>query len=682
MTPQKPSNRQTLRYKFVILFGLSSVLPVLLFLFVLNQYGLILEWKVWIILGAALIVAILGFLFFLRVVRQMNALARDFARIERGEITDLGSREGTAELNEMARIADGFNTTLAELKAHTKELEGLVNKLSTLSELTELVSRIPDIKDVLQLVLQRTMGTVNAKIGSIMILDDETQTLRIAAAEGLDDSVVEETTMRVGEEIAGKVVQTGEPLLVEDVGKDPRFQKANDPKYETSSFISMPLRAQWRILGVLNLAKRGDKKAFTESDMSFLNTLLGHIGFALENARLLQEAKQSAVQLEQALNQQTQRLDQARQQVIQADKLSALGQLIAGVAHELNNPLTTIIGRTEIMLTEIKEEKAVIDLGQILSQGQRAAKIVKNLLSFARRASPEKQVCDVNAILRSVLDMLEYDFRVSNVKVNAHLDPSLPKTMADPSQVQQVFVNIVNNAHQAMKEQEGPGTISVRTGHDGDRLTIVIGDTGPGIPLDQQNHVFEPFYTTKSETKGTGLGLSISYGIVKAHGGKMEFSSTIGEGTTFTVELPILAESTAASIEKAHEVELSRLDIKRVLVVDDEESITDLITEILTREGCDVVAVTAGELALQKIQEEAYDLVVCDLRMPGMDGREVYNQVEQIKPQLTSRFLFLTGDISDESLAFLQGANRPYLMKPFTKEAFMEALEKARIAGP
>lgn len=680
MTPEKPSHRQTLRYKFVILFGLSSVLPVLLFLFVLNQYDLILEWKVWVILGAALIIAVLGFLFFLRVVRQMNALARDFARVERGEITTVGLPEGAAELTEMARIADGFNTTLAELKAHTKELEGLVNKLSTLSELTELVSRIPDIKDILQLVLQRTMGAVNAKIGSIMILDDETQTLRIAAAEGLNDSVIDNTTMRVGEAIAGEVVQTGQPLLVEDVEKDPRFEKTNDPKYVTSSFISMPLRAQWRILGVLNLAKRGDKKAFTESDMSFLNTLLGHIGFALENARLLQVAKESAVQLEQALSQQAQQLDQARQQVIQADKLSALGQLIAGVAHELNNPLTTIIGRTEIMLAEIEDGKTLSDLGQILSQGQRAAKIVKNLLSFARQASPEKQLCNLNDILRGVLDMLAYDFRVNNIEVKAVLDPHLPETMADPSQIQQVFVNIVNNAHQAMKEKEGPRMLTLRTGREGDRLRIELGDTGPGIPLDQQGHVFEPFYTTKSETKGTGLGLSISYGIVKAHGGKMEFKSTIGEGTTFIIELPVVAEPTAAPVEKAREVELSRLDIQRVLVVDDEESITDLITEILTREGCEVVAVTAGELALQKIQEEAYDLIVCDLRMPGMDGREVYNQVKQIKPQLTRHFLFLTGDISDETLAFLEGADRPYLMKPFTRETLMEALERARTA--
>jgi signal transduction protein with GAF and PtsI domain len=233
----------------------------------------------------------------------------------------------------MSRIAHAFNKTLTELKEHTKELENWVNKLSTLSELTELVARIPDIREVLQLILQRTMGAVHANIGSIMILDDESQFLRIAAAQGLDESVVRDTALPLGEGIAGKVAVTGEPVLVEDVESDPRFQKTNDPKYENASFISMPLRAHWRILGVLNISKKGDGQTFTESDMKFLTTLLGHIGFALENAKLLQEAKDSAQGLQEALAEQKQQLDEARQQVIRSDKLSALGQLVAGVAH-------------------------------------------------------------------------------------------------------------------------------------------------------------------------------------------------------------------------------------------------------------------------------------------------------------------------------------------------------------
>jgi nitrate/nitrite-specific signal transduction histidine kinase len=281
MTLTKQAEKQTLRYKFVILFALSFLLPMLLFLFVVDQYALIQEPKVQLMLGMATVVAILGFLFFLRVVNQLGVLARDFVRVEQGELEGLGIREGAAELSEMAHIADVFNRTLRELKELTKELDNLVTKLSTLSELTELVSRIPDIKEGLEIILQRTMAAVSAKMGSIMILDDETQMLRIAAAEGLDESVISDTTVPLGEGVAGKVARTGEPALVED--------------YETSSFISMPLRAHLRILGVLNLSKKGNRGTFTDSDMKFLTTLLGHIGFALDNAKLLKEAKESAL---------------------------------------------------------------------------------------------------------------------------------------------------------------------------------------------------------------------------------------------------------------------------------------------------------------------------------------------------------------------------------------------------
>jgi signal transduction histidine kinase/ActR/RegA family two-component response regulator len=676
MTQTKQPEKQTLRYKFVLLFALSSLLPVLLFLFLLNQYGLVEEPRVVLMLGMATLVAILGFFFFLRVVKQLAGLAQDFVRVEHGELEGLEIREGAAELSEMARIADAFNRTLKELKEHTRELENLVSKLSTLSELTELVSRIPDIKEVLQIILQRTMVAVNAKIGSIMILDDKTQALRIAAAEGLDQSVISDTTVPLGEGVAGKVAQTGKPVLVEDVEQDSRFHKINDPKYETSSFISMPLRAHLRILGVLNLSKKGDQKTFTESDMKFLTTLLGHIGFALENAKLLQEAKESAIRLKEALEQQSQRLDQAHQQIIRSDKLSALGQLIAGVAHELNNPLTTIIGRAEIMLGEVKGGKALRDLEQISRQGQRAAKIVQNLLSFARQTVPEKQLCDINQILQGVLEMLDYDFRVSNIEVKTELDRDLPHTMVDANQIQQVFVNIVNNAYQAMKEQEVPGRFTVRTGrHDG-QLTVEFTDTGPGMGAEQQEHVFEPFFTTKSESKGTGLGLSISYGIVKAHRGGIDVRSSVGEGTTFIVELPVISGPSSASIEQTDEVRQTKLNIPKVLVVDDEETISEVITEILKKEGCHVDAVTTGELALQKMKEEMYDLVLCDIRMPGVDGREVYSQVERDIPQLARRFLFLTGDISEQTRAFLQETDKPYLMKPFTREAFLEELSK------
>jgi two-component system NtrC family sensor kinase len=378
------------------------------------------------------------------------------------------------------------------------------------------------------------------------------------------------------------------------------------------------------------------------------------------------------------LEQQSQRLDDARQQILRSDKLSALGQLIAGVAHELNNPLTTIIGRAEIMLGEAKDEKTLKDLEQIASQGHRAAKIVQNLLSFARQTAPEKQLCDVNQIVKKVLEMLEHDFRVSNIEINTDLAPDLPRTMIDANQMQQVLVNIVNNAYQAMKEQGRAGRLKVRTRGHGGRLTVAFTDTGPGMDAEQQGHIFEPFFTTKPESKGTGLGLSISYGIVRAHGGRIDVKSSEGDGASFIIELPIIGKQGPVAAKETKGPKARKLPISRVLVIDDEEAIDEVITELLTEAGCQVDAVTTGESALERMKAGSYDLILCDVRMPGMDGPEIYGEVERLKPELAPRFLFLTGDISDQTRAFLEETAMPYLMKPFTREAFFEAIRNAQ----
>ena len=233
----KSAAQQTLRYKAAIIFALTSLLPLLLFLYILNQKDLLQDTDAAGALALSLLIAVLGFALFQQTVRSISRMASAFIRLEQGEIEELGEQQATHEFVEMARIAESFTKILAELKANTGELENLVYKLSTLSEVTELVSRIPDIKEVLQVVLHRAMTAVHSKIGSIMLLDSQTQTLRIAAAEGLEDAVVAGTTIRVGEGIAGKVAQTGEPVLVEDVEHDERFNKVNDPKYDTSSFI-------------------------------------------------------------------------------------------------------------------------------------------------------------------------------------------------------------------------------------------------------------------------------------------------------------------------------------------------------------------------------------------------------------------------------------------------------------
>jgi len=680
VTKVKSSEKQTFRYKSALIFSLTSILPLLLFLLVLENQGLIQNPKVVMFLGFSVGIAVVGFVFFHQIVRQVNTLASDFLRVESGEINEITVREEETpqEFSEMARIADAFNKTLTDLKSHTRELENLVDKLTTLSDLTGLVSRIPNIQEVLQMVLERTMSTVNARIGSIMLLDDNKQNLSIAAAVGLDESIINKTAINLGEGIAGKVAQTGEAVLVEDVEKDERFRKTNDPKYESSSFICMPLRARWQVMGVLNLSKKGDRKTFSESDLKFLNTMLGHIGFALENARLLKEAKEAANKLRQVVNQQSHQLNEAQQRILQSVKLSALGQLIAGVAHELNNPLTTVVGRSQLLLEQVQDEETKRDLEKIMEQGQRAAKIVKNLLSFAREKPPEKRPCNINDIFYKILEVSEHDLLIDNIELKTEMTEKLPPIMADPDQIQQVLLNIVTNAHQAMMEKDRPRTLTVRTSLNGKHVLVEIIDTGPGIPSEHQEHIFEPFFTTKAGNDGTGLGLSISYGIIKSHEGNISVESKEGKGTKFLIELPILEDEAIDIEEENNATKETKLDIRKILVIDDEETVNELITDILKKEGYNVDAAHNGTHGLQKIKEEEYDLVVCDLRMPGMDGRQLYKETRELYPRLSSRFIFLTGDsVSEETRTFLEGSGNPYIIKPFAKDAFVETVQEA-----
>lgn len=539
MVRGKPARQQTLRYKAAIIFALTSLLPLLLFLFVLNAKDLLDDPMSAVALGSSVAIALLGFALFQQTVRRISDMATEFLRLEQGEIETLGEQQATHEFAEMARIAESFNKILAELKANTSELENLVYKLSTLSEVTELVSRIPDIKEVLQLVLHRAMTAVHSRIGSIMLLDIPTQTLRIAAAEGLEDAVVVGTTVRVGEGISGKVAQTGEPVLVQDVEHDTRFSKTNDPKYDSSSFICMPLRAQDRIIGVLNLSKKNDQKAFNELDMKFLSTLLGHIGFAVENARLLKEAKEAALKLRQVVHEKSSQLELAQQQLQQSGKFSAPHHLIARMSHELRTPLTTALGYAQLLVSKVEDKQIRQVAMRIFYETQRATDTVRNLITFVEQPRPDKHPENLNDILTKALERKAYDIRSGNIEVQAELSPELPTVLLDAAQFQQAFLHILNNACQAMTEYGTLRKLRIQTSQKGKHLRVEIADTGPGITPEHLQQVFTPFFTTKSQGKGMGLGLSIARDIIRAHQGTMSAQSQGGEGTTITMEIPV-----------------------------------------------------------------------------------------------------------------------------------------------
>ena len=241
---------------------------------------------------------------------------------------------------------------------------------------------------------------------------------------------------------------------------------------------------------------------------------------------------------EQALETTLAQLRATQQQLIQSEKLAAVGTLISGVAHEINNPLGNILGRVQLLQRAAGDDESKRDLQTVRDECGRAIRIVRNLLSFTREHMPETTLVSLNDVIDQVLELRAYELKVSNIELKKNFGADLPQIHADPHQLQQVFLNLVINAEQAMTAAHGRGSLSITTKRVGDTLQVVVADDGPGIPDELISQIFNPFFTTKDVGAGTGLGLSVCYGIVKEHGGQMRVESEQEKGTTFTVELP------------------------------------------------------------------------------------------------------------------------------------------------
>ena len=366
-----------------------------------------------------------------------------------------------------------------------------------------------------------------------------------------------------------------------------------------------------------------------------------------------------------------------QEQLIQSEKLSAIGQLIAGVAHELNNPLASVLGFADF-LTEAADVPGNLrePLRVIQEEAQRAAGIVKNLLTFARRQDQERRRLAIGPILERTLALLKNQLIGLKVEPLLVVEPHLPEVEGNANQLQQVLVNIVNNGAQAIATTGRAGTVVVRARPWLDGIAIDIVDNGPGIPEEQQGRVFEPFFTTKAEGEGTGLGLSICQGIVKEHGGKLTLKSTPGHGATFTIELPPAREPEELEALPAP----TTVGSGRVLVVDDEPQIIHFMRATLEAWGHTVETAADGQEALGRALTEPFDLIITDVRMPRLGGRELFERLKREAPEVAARVVFATGDtVRDDTLAFLAASGRPCLHKPFKlaelKHALMAALE-------
>jgi two-component system NtrC family sensor kinase len=366
-----------------------------------------------------------------------------------------------------------------------------------------------------------------------------------------------------------------------------------------------------------------------------------------------------------------------RSQLLQTEKLAAIGQLISGVAHELNNPLTSVMGYAQLLQAADVSDEVRDDLRRIYQEAQRSARIISSLLTFARKETVEKLYTDVNQVLIDTINLRAYQLKVDNIELVTELDEHLPWTMVAPHQLQQVFLNLINNAHQAMLDCRGGGRLVVRSETDGDVIRVKVLDNGPGIPEDTLGKIFDPFFTTKEVGRGTGLGLSIAFGIVRDHGGHIWAESEVGSGTTFTVELPILEHSVDAPAHPQPAEIMGSHSGNRILVVDDEEEILGLVTRVLQQMGHETATAPTAEAALDALAKQEYDMIICDVRMPGMGGQQLYQLLRKENPALLKRLIFTTGDtISNSTRAFLQNVETPHVSKPFTIGDLQRAIEQ------
>jgi two-component system NtrC family sensor kinase len=345
------------------------------------------------------------------------------------------------------------------------------------------------------------------------------------------------------------------------------------------------------------------------------------------------------------------------------------------VAHELNNPLAGIMAFSQLMLAMSASNPDQQDaLVTIHKEAKRAAKIVSNLLIFARQRHPERTDADLNQVLQDTLELRRYSLRTHQIDVETDYDPELPLTWADAFQLQQVILNLLTNAEQALRNFGGEKRITLRTRREGELIIASIADSGPGIPPEELDQIFNPFFTTKPVGEGTGLGLSISDAIVREHGGQIRVTSKVGEGATFTVELPIV-HAPAPRTGETPVAPVRSTAPRTMLIVDDEPALRAALSLYLEREGHTVDAVASGREALEHARSRRYDAILLDLRMPDMSGDLVFEELQASDPEHAARVVFATGDADNEAArSFLDQSGRPWIVKPFALEDVAELL--------
>ncbi len=626
--------------------GLLIILPSLMILYLFKEH---LNWQKTEILICLLVAASMGYFLLWRILWGLKNVLGSLEKVSTGEAVDVSTAGEVSQLKEMASIINALNRLTVDFRENAAQLENLIQQFATLAEITEITAHVPDITELLRLVLRKAMASTHARIGSIALVREDGAGVDLVAFEGWTPESGEPVSAAGA--MSRKVIETGRPLLVEDIEKCPLTMHLNNwDRYSTKSFLIMPLKTKMATIGVLSLSDKATGGTFHGHDQQFLAVLLGQMGYAVENARLLKQARDAASNLSRTVQIQESQLQEAQLKINQSEKLSALGQLAGGVAHDFNNLLQAILGYAILSMPKCQHDHTLThNLSQIQTAAERAASLASQLLAFGRRQTLKPRNIDLKSVTEDLLKMIE---RLIGEHITLQLIPNSQGIVrADPQQIEQVLMNLCVNARDAMPNG---GDIVIETkdlvvgpsGHDqfsgvapGRFVLMSVKDHGCGMDKETLKHIFEPFFTTKEVGKGTGLGLSTVYGIVSQHNGYVDVKSEPGRGSEFRVLLPMcdeaLAEIARDEVAGREEGSLSR-GLETVLIAEDEALLRDLSAEILRKAGYEVITSEDGEEAIELFENhiDGISLLLVDAMMPKKSGREVYERVRSTNPIL------------------------------------------------
>jgi signal transduction histidine kinase len=541
-----------IRQRLKVVFACLTAIPFVVFAFIYFRIGAVNTAMSASLITLSLILILEGFVIFRRMTDHIEQLSSAMMQPEREVLKDIQKSQDTKEL---AMIADAFSRTLSKLENTAKELGVKAVQSSTLNEIREIVSKTIHMEEIAKSILEKAINAVASDAGFLAVRRGKDLNLHIAAISGAYAGIKEGSEIDAEESITGRVVRERTPLVIEHVEKEPGIREANIPDMGLPCLLYVPIVAKKSTIGVLVLGRDENQPPYNDEDVQFLQTLLQQVAYNFENARLYEELQQSNKELTIALDSQK----KARDQVLASARMAAFGELSVNVAHELNNPLTGILGYADLILgSNIDEEDKIKNLKKIRDQAVRASQITRNLLDFAGDKHRSGTRTDLNTVIQEALVLTKGKMRDSGVRFTLQLGKDLPRVDVDRTRIEQVFFHLIDNAINAMtgvyrvpsgiqendsKTKERQPLLKIDTGRNDKALYVSFEDNGPGISDDDLPHIFEPFYSTQQKVSQVGLGLWICHCMVTAHGGRISVQSELGKGSIFAVELPVTDET-------------------------------------------------------------------------------------------------------------------------------------------